>query len=53
MLRHRGSMSEVARKLGVTRQHVSDWLRGRTVSARIEAAVISIVNEILEGEKNA
>lgn len=39
ILRHRGALSGVARELGLSKQHVSHVLRGRSDSERVADAL--------------
>lgn len=51
--RHPGSMAEVARELGITRQTVSGWFRGMTISESIERAVRARAQELIAKENSA
>lgn len=46
-----GSRAEIARRLGVSRMAVCAWLNGATNSRRIECAVVEMLVEIVEQEK--
>lgn len=45
-LRHRGEITGIARKLGITSHGVSQWFKGTTESARIQAAVIERAKQL-------
>jgi transposase-like protein len=50
LLRHRGSVSEVAREINVTKQSVSQWLSGRMDSKRIGEACKAKAEQLLVQE---
>lgn len=45
--RHRGAAAELARELEIGPNAVSQWLRGRTVSANIKAAAERMARALL------
>lgn len=49
--RHTGSISQVARDLGISHVSVSLWLKGRSTSARIADAANSKALQLLDKEK--
>lgn len=53
LLRHRGSITEIASELGVSKTSVSDVLRGRKTSARIEAAASEKAVTLMQEEQSS
>ncbi len=49
--RHRGTASALARELGVGPNAISQWLRGRTVSAKIKDAAERMATRLMALEK--
>jgi transcriptional regulator with XRE-family HTH domain len=49
--RHYGEAARVARDLGLSRATISRWFRGHVSSRRIEAALQTRANELLEKER--
>jgi transposase-like protein len=47
LVRHRGSITAIARELGVSRTMLHYWLAGKSNSARVDAAVRAKVSELL------
>jgi DNA-binding LacI/PurR family transcriptional regulator len=45
-----GAVSRIAKRLGVTRGHVSRWLNGERQSERVEAACREEVERLMDGE---
>jgi predicted transcriptional regulator len=52
-LKHRGSITRVADKLGITAEAISTFLRGRNNSRRVESAVIWEAHKLLADEAKA
>lgn len=50
--RHKGSITEIADELGIRHSGVSQWLVGRTTSARIAEAAERKAQELLKLENN-
>ena len=50
-LRHKGSMSAVARDAGVSKMSVSLWFAGRMTSAKVQRVVVEHAPRLLEAEK--
>ena len=50
LLRHQGSMGEIAKSLGIRNANISHWLSDRSASKRVEKAVISKCKRILAEE---
>jgi hypothetical protein len=51
--RHRGASALIARELDVDQTNISEWLRGRLTSKRVEDAIRQRVAELLAGEGDA
>lgn len=51
--RHKGSVVQIARDLGVSHASVSMFLAGRSKSARIAVAAEKLANELLTNEREA
>jgi len=49
--RHRGSIAQIGRDLGIRTQTISEWLSGKVVSARIEARVLETAAELRAKEE--
>jgi len=49
--RHYGATTAIARELGVNKNTISQWFRGRTSSKRIDAAIRARAVQLLDKER--
>lgn len=51
--RNRGEAAKLAAELEIFQQNITDWMKGRGRSARVEAAIRARAVELLEAERKS